>query len=118
MHRLALARTLFGISVLVPRLLVGQAPADWGPVSVDLADIPYPQPVQTFPLVVYGQNVNMAYMDVKPTTLNGRTVVLLHGFNFSGEAWAGTIDVLAREGYRVIVTALIGIGRCFETYLQ
>src|SRR5262245_40890120 len=118
MPPIATALMLTVIMVFTPHLLAGQAPADWGPVSVDLADLVYPHPVQTFPLVVYGQNVNMAYMDVKPAAPNGRIVVLLHGFNFSGEAWAGTIDVLAREGYRVIVTALIGIGRCFETYLQ
>ncbi len=54
----------------------------------------------------------MAYMDVKPTgAANGQTVVLFHGFNFSGEAWAGTIDVLTREGFRVIVPDQIGFGR-------
>ena len=54
----------------------------------------------------------MAYMDVKPTGApNGQTVVLLHGFNFFGEAWAGTIDVLTREGFRVIVPDQIGFGR-------
>jgi pimeloyl-ACP methyl ester carboxylesterase len=117
MCRLATVLTLTGISVLTPHLVVGQAPADWGPVSVDLADMAYPHPVQTFPLVVYGQNVNMVYMDVKPVTPNGRTVVLLHGFNFSGEAWAGTIDALAREGYRVIVPDQIGFGRSSKPYI-
>ena len=89
-----------------------QAPADYGPVSVDLADVPYPYPVATFSFVLYGQDVRMAYMDVKPTgSANGQTVVLLHGFNFSGEAWRGTIDVLTREGFRVIVPDQIGFGR-------
>ena len=41
----------------------------------------------------------------------GPLVVLLHGFNFFGEAWAGTIDVLTREGFRVIVPDQIGFGR-------
>jgi pimeloyl-ACP methyl ester carboxylesterase len=89
-----------------------QAPADYGPVSVDLTDMPYPYPVSTFSFVLYGQNVNMAYMDVKPTAAaNGQTVVLLHGFNFSGEAWRGTIAVLAAEGFRVVVPDQIGFGR-------
>jgi pimeloyl-ACP methyl ester carboxylesterase len=81
-------------------------------VSVDLTDVPYPYPVSTFSFVLYGQDVRMAYMDVKPAgAANGQTVVLLHGFNFSGEAWRGTIDVLAHEGFRVIVPDQIGFGR-------
>jgi pimeloyl-ACP methyl ester carboxylesterase len=89
-----------------------QAPADYGPVSVDMVDVPYPHPVSTFEFVLYGQPVRMAYMDVKPTgAANGQTVVLLHGYNFSGEAWRGTIAVLAREGFRVIVPDQIGFGR-------
>src|SRR6185503_13294812 len=89
-----------------------QAPADYGPVSADVAEIAYPYPVSTLSFVLYGQDVRMAYMDVKPTgAANGQTVVLLHGFNFSGEAWRGTIDVLAREGFRVIVPDQIGFGR-------
>jgi pimeloyl-ACP methyl ester carboxylesterase len=90
-----------------------QAPADYGPVSVDLTDVPYPYPVSTFSFVLYGQDVRMAYMDVKPTVAppNGQTVVLLHGFNFSGEAWRWTIDVLAHEGFRVVVPDQIGFGR-------
>ena len=89
-----------------------QAPADYGPVSADVAEIPYPYPVSTYSFVLYGKDVHMAYMDVKPMGApNGRTVVLLHGFNFFGEAWAGTIDVLSREGFRVIVPDQIGFGR-------
>src|SRR5687768_17322238 len=58
-RRLVGAPLLLGIGLLAPRPVQAQAPADWGPVSVDLADIAYPHLVQTFPLVVYGQNVNM-----------------------------------------------------------
>jgi len=105
-----LVLALLGLSVAASAH--AQAPADYGPVSVDLADVPYPHPVSTLAFVLYGQDVRMAYMDVKPTAAaNGQTVVLLHGFNFSGEAWRGTIDVLAREGFRVIVPDQIGFGR-------
>ena len=91
---------------------LAQAPADYGPVSADVAEIPYPHPVSTLSFVLYGKDVRMTYMDVKPTgTANGQVVVLLHGFNFFGEAWAGTIDVLTREGFRVIVPDQIGFGR-------
>ena len=91
---------------------LAQAPSDYGPVSADVSEIPYPYPVSTLSFMLYGKDVRMAYMDVKPTGApNGQTVVLLHGFNFFGEAWAGTVDVLTREGFRVIVPDQIGFGR-------
>ena len=50
-----------------------QAPADYGPVSADVSEIQYPHPVSYLPFVFYGNNVRMAYMDVKPTRApNGR----------------------------------------------
>ena len=113
-HR-SLGSTVALVLLLAPLLAPvarAQAPADYGPMSVDLADFPYPHPVSTLSFVLYGQDVHMAYMDVKPTAApNGQTVVLLHGFNFSGEAWRGTIDILAHEGFRVIVPDQIGFGR-------
>ncbi len=100
------------LSSMLPIAVSAQAPAEYGPVSADVTEIPYPYPVSTFSFVLYGKDVRMAYMDVKPAgASNGQTVVLLHGFNFFGEAWAGTIDVLTREGFRVIVPDQIGFGR-------
>ena len=97
----------------------GQAPAAQAPAptdvkagSVDLTDVPYPYPVSFLPLTMYGQEVRMAYMDVPPAGQpNGRTVVLLHGMNFSGFYFAGPIEVLRKEGFRVVVTDQIGFGR-------
>ena len=95
-----------------------QAPTDYRPVSADVEEIPYPHPVSYLSFVLYGQPVRMAYMDVKPTRqANGQTVVLLHGFNFFGEAWSGTIDVLTREGFRVIVPDQIGFGRSSKPFI-
>ena len=112
------ALALTALSSVAPVSAVAQAPADYGPVSADVAEIPYPYPVSTLSFVLYGKDVRMAYMDVKPTgTPNGRTVVLLHGFNFFGEAWAGTIEVLAREGFRVIVPDQIGFGRSSKPFI-
>jgi hypothetical protein len=49
-----------------------QAPADYGPVSVDLTDLPYAYPVSTVSFVLTGQDVRMAYTDVQPVgTPNG-----------------------------------------------
>jgi pimeloyl-ACP methyl ester carboxylesterase len=88
------------------------APADVKPGSIDLTDVPYPYPVSFLPFTLYGQEVRMAYMDVPPAGQpNGHTVVLFHGMNFSGFYWAGPIDVLRKEGFRVVVTDQIGFGR-------
>src|SRR5205085_12232764 len=74
--------------------------------------VPYPYPVQFLPLTVYGQDVRMAYMDVPPSGQpNGHTVVLFHGMNFGGFYFGGPIEVLAKEGFRVVIPDQIGFGR-------
>jgi len=88
------------------------APKDVKPGSITYDDIPYPYPVAYLPLRVYGQDVRMAYMDVPPAgQQNGRTVVLFHGMNFGGFYFSGPIDVLRKEGFRVVVPDQIGFGR-------
>jgi pimeloyl-ACP methyl ester carboxylesterase len=88
------------------------APPDYGPVSINLEDVPYPYPVQYLPLELYGEQVRMAYMDVAPSRPSmGRTVVLFHGLNFFGEYWQSTIEALRAEGFRVIAVDQIGFGR-------
>ena len=82
----------------------GLAPGEWGPMSINLEDVPYPHPVSYYSFTLEGRDVRMAYMDVAPlAAANGRSVVLLHGMNFFGEAWTDTIEILRKEGYRVIV---------------
>ena len=89
-----------------------KAPVDVTPGSITYEDIPYPYPVSYLPLTVYGQDVRMAYMDVPPDGApNGRTVVLLHGMNFGGFYFSGPIEVLRKEGFRVVVPDQIGFGR-------
>jgi pimeloyl-ACP methyl ester carboxylesterase len=95
-----------------PQRPAAQAPADAKPVSINMEDIPYPHPVRFLEFSIYGEDVRLAYMDVAPEGQpNGRTVVLLHGMNFFGEYWAGPIDVLRKEGFRVVVPDQIGFGR-------
>jgi pimeloyl-ACP methyl ester carboxylesterase len=51
-------------------------------------------------------------MDVAPTgPANGQTVLLLHGKNFFGAYWTGTIQVLSAAGFRVVVPDQIGFGK-------
>lgn len=80
------------------------APA-YGP---ELQGFQYPWPVGRFHFTSQGVAMQMAYMDVKPATPNGRTAVLLHGKNFCSATWQGTIDVLSHAGYRVIAVDQIG----------
>ena len=87
-------------------------PVDWGPVSINLEDVAYPHPVSHIEFSLYGEEVRMAFMDVRPSGEgNGRTVVLLHGGNYFASAWEGTIDALRDAGFRVVAMDQIGYGR-------
>jgi len=68
----------------------------------------YPYKVHNFSLHSQQQALEMAYMDVKPTQPNGRTVVLFHGKNFCAATWEGSIKALTTAGYRVIAPDQIG----------
>ncbi|WP_394832160.1 alpha/beta hydrolase [Pendulispora rubella] len=77
--------------------------------------IDYGFPVQRLPIDIEGQHVSMAYMDVAPApsagAANGRTIVLLHGKNFSGFYFRRVIEVLRADGYRVVVPDQVGFGK-------
>jgi len=89
-----------------------RAPSEIAPGSITYEDVPYPYPVHFLPLILYGQTVRMAYMDVAPSAAsNGRTVVLFHGMNFGGFYFKGPIDTLTAAGFRVVVPDQIGFGR-------
>jgi pimeloyl-ACP methyl ester carboxylesterase len=92
--------------------------ADHRPVSISLEDIEYPFPVDFMSLELHGEELRMAYMDVAPAgTPNGQSVVLLHGLNFFGEYWGGTIEALRREGFRVVAVDQVGFGRSSKPIL-
>src|SRR5260370_42063680 len=104
---LCFARSLFAQGDAPPK-----APTDVKPGSVAYEDIAYPYPGSYLPLVLYGQDVRMAYMDVPPSGQpNGRTVMLFHGLKFGGFYFAGLLQVLRKEGFRVVVPDQIGFGR-------
>ena len=95
-----------------------EPPADWGPVSINMEDVPYPHPVRFLDRNLYGQDVRIAYMDVAPVgEPNGRTVVLLHGGSYYGWYWEATIEALRNEGYRVVVKDRLGWGRSSKPIL-
>ncbi len=86
--------------------------AELTPLSISMEGYAYPHPVSFLPLTIEGQDLRMAYMDVAPARQpNGRSVVLLHGKNFFGAYWKETIDVLSKNGYRVVVPDQLGFGK-------
>lgn len=69
----------------------------------------WPYPLHHFQFTSQGNGLEMGYMDVHPQgKANGRTVVLMHGKNFCGATWEGTIRPLTAAGYRVIAPDQIG----------
>src|SRR5664279_3745468 len=82
---------------------IAQAP-NTEPLGVAMENYAYPHPVRFFPVVVEGRDLRMASMDVRSIGgAKGLTELLLHGKNFFGAYWAGTIQMLSAAGFRVVV---------------
>ena len=80
--------------------------ATYGP---ELQGFQYPYPLEHFEFQSQGKPLQMGYMDVPAKgDANGRSVVLMHGKNFCGATWEGSIKALSDAGYRVIVPDQIG----------
>ncbi|MDH1261606.1 alpha/beta hydrolase [Pseudomonas sp. GD03944] len=97
--------------LLTPLLLACSLPAlaNEAPVyGPELEGFDYPHPVKRFAFESQGVKVQMAYMDVEAEKPNGRTVVLMHGKNFCGATWEGSIEALSKAGYRVVVPDQVG----------
>jgi len=101
-----------------PTVAPDEPPADWGPVSANFEEIPYPYPVQFLELNRFDQDIRMAYMDVPPSgTANGQTVLWQHGMNFYSEAYTPSIKALTAAGFRVIAVDRIGYGKSSKPIL-
>jgi pimeloyl-ACP methyl ester carboxylesterase len=88
-------------------------------LSITLENVRYPHPVKFISLAIGGEDVRMAYMDVRPKTkANGKTVLLLHGKNFGGYYWKDVISALLEGGYRVVVPDQIGFGRSSKPFIN
>ncbi|AWH84597.1 alpha/beta hydrolase [Flavobacterium album] len=81
------------------------------PTGLRMENITYPFPVKELALKIQGQDLVMAYMDLQPQKPNGKTVLLLHGKNFSAMYWEQTANDLAKDGYRVVMPDQIGFGK-------
>ena len=91
------------LSLALPALAA--EPPTYGP---ELEGFDYPHPVKRFAFDSQGEKLQMAYMDIQPSTPNGHTLVLLHGKNFCGATWEGSIQALTQAGYRVVVPDQVG----------
>ena len=101
----AIAATATAVAATATAVAAGEADPAYGP---RLEGFAYPEPVHSFAFDSQRQPLEMAYLDIAPTTPNGRTAVLLHGKNFCAATWEGTIRLLAGAGYRVIAPDQIG----------
>jgi pimeloyl-ACP methyl ester carboxylesterase len=103
MEKTSMSRLLYFVFLIFT--LPVMASENYGP---RLEGFDYPFAVDYFQFDSQGQQLEMAYMDIRPETPNGQTVVLLHGKNFCAATWEGTIHFLADNGYRVIAPDQIG----------
>ncbi|MGF9691546.1 alpha/beta hydrolase [Rhizobium sp. 0TCS1.26] len=89
----------------MPGMSAAQDRPTYGP---QLEGFQYPFTTERFSFSSQGQTLDMAFMDIAAENPNGRTVVLLHGKNFCGATWEGTVARLTSAGYRVIVPDQVG----------
>lgn len=80
-------------------------------LDLQLNNYEYPYETETINISAQNQELEMAFMDIKPKNYNGKNIMLLHGKNFNGAYWKTTIEALTAEGYRVIVPDQIGFGK-------
>jgi len=111
--KISLSRAWFGALILATSRVMGvEFPAVPAQVGSALENYPAPFPVKYFSLTVEGQSARLAFMDVPPAgAANGRTAVLFHGKNFFGDYWRDTGQLLAKNGWRVVIVDQIGFGR-------
>lgn len=106
--------TLLLIVVTVQTSKAQTEKLEW--LDIELSNYQYPFPVKTLPLKIQQQDLQMAYMDVKPDNYNGKNILLFHGKNFNGAYWKTTIEALTNKGFRVIVPDQIGFGKSSKPY--
>ena len=80
-------------------------------IDPEAKNVAYPYPPSFLELNTQNQHLRMAYLDVVAKNPNGRSVLLLHGKNFTAAAWATTIAWLSDRGFRVIAPDQIGFGK-------
>ncbi|RXG21184.1 alpha/beta fold hydrolase [Leeuwenhoekiella aequorea] len=103
-------------NLLLPLFIICVSIASAQENSLELLDLQlnnyeYPYKTETINISAQNQELEMAFMDIKPKNYIGKNIMLLHGKNFNGAYWKTTIEALTAEGYRVIVPDQIGFGK-------
>ncbi|MCE7060480.1 alpha/beta fold hydrolase [Dyadobacter sp. CY343] len=80
-------------------------------LDMNLENYEYPFPVSFIEFDSQAEKLKMAYMVVKPSKSNGKSIMLLHGKNFNGAYWEQTAKALSEKGYQVIIPDQIGFGK-------
>lgn len=107
-------KILILLILLAPAALLAQTDT----LSITLENVKYPHPVKFINLTAEGQDIRMAYMDIKPAGANGKTIMLFHGKNFAGYYWKDVIKSLTDKGYRVIVPDQVGFGKSSKPFIH
>ncbi|MGX5688255.1 alpha/beta fold hydrolase [Arcticibacter tournemirensis] len=107
-------KILILLILLAPAALLAQTDT----LSITLENVKYPHPVKFINLTAEGQDIRMAYMDIKPAGANEKTVMLFHGKNFAGYYWKDVIKSLTDKGYRVIVPDQVGFGKSSKPFIH
>ena len=108
----------FVMLAFIAFLAIFNANATVDTLSITFESVNYPHPVKFISLSAEGQDLRMAYMDIRPSNPNGKSVMLFHGKNFAGYYWTDVIKGLTSKGYRVIVPDQIGFGKSSKPYIH
>jgi pimeloyl-ACP methyl ester carboxylesterase len=116
MHRPFINRTMLArciasaVTLGLTSTATAQTDATAPTFDAQLSAFEYAYPVERFMFNSQGQDLQMAYLDVRPDadTANGRTMLLMHGKNFCAGTWETTIAELHTAGYRVIAPDQVG----------
>lgn len=101
--------TVFALSACATKPAETTAPTKG--FDAELTGYSYPFPVKEFKFHAQEQNLKMAFMDMSRVSAPEKTIVLLHGKNFSGEYYEDLAHRLMDRGYRVVMIDQIGFGK-------
>jgi pimeloyl-ACP methyl ester carboxylesterase len=99
-----------------PNSVVTSTPATGPAYDAMLTTYEYPFAVHNYTVEAQQQKLQMAFMDLRPpksdpTKTDAPVIVLLHGKNFGGYAFATVAHRLLEMGYRVFMPDQIGFGK-------
>lgn len=101
-----LKSTIFGLLFTLLSCSTGRKVVSY---DKELSEYKYPFKVEFYKFKSQKKNLKMAYMDLNK--MGTKSIVLLHGKNFSGFYWERIARELVKRGFRVIIPDQIGFGK-------